>query len=66
MDEDERAAVKATFDVAMKHYTEKPEEARLANDIGELKVDEKLPAVELAAWSIIASQLFNLDETVTR
>jgi len=66
MDTEEREAVKATFDAAMKYYTEKPEEARLANAVGEMVLDEELPDIELAAWSIVAGQVFNLDETVTR
>ena len=62
----ERAVVKETLDAALAHYTAKPEEARLAITTGETKAPETIPAPDLAAWSIVASQLFNLDETVTR
>lgn len=62
----ERAVVKETLDAALTHYTAKPEEARLAIATGESKAPETIPAPELAAWSLVASQLFNLDETVTR
>jgi hypothetical protein len=66
LDEDERSYVKATYDEAIAHYTEKPEQARKAIAVGELKPDEEAPAVELAAWTLVAGQLFNLDETITR
>lgn len=65
-DTPERAVVKETLDAALVHYTAKPEEARLAIASGETKAPETIPAPELAAWSLIASQLFNLDETLTR
>ena len=34
--------------------------------VGEQPVDESIPAAELAAWSVAASALLNLDEAVTR
>jgi len=66
MDAAERAVVKATLTAATEHYTDNPEDARLALSVGETKVSESIAAVELAAWSLVASQLMNLDETVTR
>ena len=62
----ERAVVKETLDAALAHYAANPEEAQLAIVAGESKAPETLPAPELAAWSLVASQIFNLDETVTR
>ena len=62
----ERAVVKETLDAALAHYAANPEEARLAIVTGETKAPETLPAPELASWSLVASQIFNLDETVTR
>ncbi len=66
METDERADVKVTFYKALEYYEEKPEQARLAISVGETKAPESLPAPQLAAWSIVAGQIFNLDETVTR
>ena len=66
LDTAEKDVVKDTLDTALAHYTAKPEEARLAIATGETKAPETIPAPELAAWSLVASQLFNLDETVTR
>ncbi len=66
LDSDERSIVKTTFDAAEKYYTGKPEDARLAIAVGETKPPEDIPAVELAAWTLVAGQLINLDETLTR
>lgn len=66
MSTDEKAAVQKTFESATAYYTQRPEQARLAISVGEKPVDDSLPEVELAAWSLIANQIFNLDETVTR
>jgi hypothetical protein len=66
LESDERSIVKTTFDAAEKYYTGKPEDARLAIAVGETKPPEDIPAVELAAWTLVAGQLINLDETLTR
>lgn len=66
MDTAERAVVKTTLDAAIGHYTGKPEEAALALTAGEARPPESIPAAELAAWSLVAGQLMNLDETLTR
>ena len=34
--------------------------------VGESPRDEKLDAAELAAWTMVASVILNLDETVTK
>ncbi len=65
-DTEDRTAIRETLDKALEYYTAKPEEARLAIATGETKPDETLPAPELAAWSLVTNQIFNLDETVTR
>jgi hypothetical protein len=66
MDTAEREVVQTTLDAAIGYYTGKPEEATLALTAGEAKPPETIPAVELAAWSLVAGQLMNLDETLTR
>jgi hypothetical protein len=63
---DERAHVRATLDNATKYYAANPEDAKLAIATGEMKAPESIPAADLAAWSLVASQILNLDETVTR
>jgi hypothetical protein len=66
LDKEERAAIHETYTSAKKFYDEKPEEAKLALTIGEFAYDQTLPITDLAAWTLVANQLFNLDETVTR
>jgi hypothetical protein len=51
------------------HLTRYNQDADLAKKLianGETKPDEKLPPAELAAHTMVASTLLNLDETVTR
>jgi hypothetical protein len=43
-------------------YTAKPEEAKKAISYGESKPDEKLNPAELAAWTMAANLVMNLDE----
>jgi hypothetical protein len=66
LQEDERAAIKVTLMAAETYYRDKPDQAKLAISTGETPVDKTLSEAELAAWTLVANQLFNLDETVTR
>ena len=66
LDQDERAVVNTTLDRAMEHYAQQPDDARLVLTVGESKAPESIPAADLAAWSLVAGQLMNLDETLTR
>jgi hypothetical protein len=47
-------------------YRAKPDDARAAISFGESKPDEKLDPVSVAAWTMIANLLLNLDEVVTK
>ncbi|MBB5035594.1 PSD1 and planctomycete cytochrome C domain-containing protein [Prosthecobacter vanneervenii] len=47
-------------------YTAKPEEAKKAISYGESKPDDKLNPAELAAWTMVANLVLNLDEVVTK
>ena len=38
--------------------------ALLAKTVGEKKADAKLPAIELAAYALVANTIFNLDEAI--
>ena len=62
----EIAVLKRIFDSASKKYKANPEAAKQLLAVGEAKRDESIPADELAAWTIIASSILNLDETLTR
>jgi len=49
-----------------KRFTTTPEEAKKAVTFGESKPADKLDASELAAYTMVANVLLNLDETVTK
>ncbi|MES2221795.1 MAG: DUF1553 domain-containing protein [Acidobacteriota bacterium] len=49
-----------------KHYAADPKAARELIEVGEKKSDASIPAPELAAWTMVASEMLNLDETVTK
>jgi hypothetical protein len=49
-----------------KHYTADPKAAHDLIAVGERAADPSIPAPELAAWTMVASEMLNLDETVTK
>jgi Protein of unknown function (DUF1553)/Protein of unknown function (DUF1549)/Planctomycete cytochrome C/Concanavalin A-like lectin/glucanases superfamily len=49
-----------------KHYTADPGAARKLVDAGEKKRNPSIPEPELAAWTMVASEMLNLDETVNK
>ena len=49
-----------------KHYDADPKAAHELVSVGEKKSDDSIPAPELAAWTMVASEMLNLDETVTK
>jgi hypothetical protein len=49
-----------------KHYTANPKAAHDLLQVGEKKSDKSIPEPELAAWAMVASEMLNLDETVTK
>jgi hypothetical protein len=56
----------ASFDLIQKHYAADPKAANALIGTGEKKSDASIPAPELAAWTMVASEMLNLDETVTK
>jgi hypothetical protein len=48
------------------HYGSDPAEATALVALGESKPDPALAPAELAAWTMIANQLLNLDESLTK
>jgi hypothetical protein len=54
------------FDEQLARYRKDPAAAEKLLAVGEAKRNEKLDAAELAAWSMVASVILNLDEVVTR
>ena len=47
-------------------YAAKPAEAAKVLKAGEKPADPKLPPVEVAAWTLVCSQMFNRDETLNK
>jgi hypothetical protein len=60
------AVLEKSFDEMQAHYSADPKDARSLVDIGEKKRDRSIPEPELAAWTMIASEMLNLDETVNK
>lgn len=65
-DNDEQSLVKKALDHHLKRYNESPGLAEELITVGASKPDPSLPPAELAAWTLVASQIFNLDETLTK
>jgi hypothetical protein len=49
-----------------KHYAADPKAAQELIGVGEKKRNASIPPVELAAWTMVASEMLNLDETITK
>jgi len=49
-----------------KDYSNNPKAALELVNVGEKKRDPSIPAPELAAWTMVASEMLNLDETITK
>ncbi len=66
LDPTERAFVRSTYDTTLATYRNQPEDAAALISTGESAPPADLDPAELATWTLIASQIFNLDEAVTR
>ena len=64
--EEELAVVRKALQQCLTRYQADPEAAKQAIAVGESKPDPKLEPVELAAYTLIANLVLNLDETITR
>jgi hypothetical protein len=63
---EEVTIIRDTLKALRAHYKEKPEEAKKLIEFGESKADPKLDVSELAAWTMLANQLMNLDEVLNK
>ena len=66
LEERERAVVKKSYQSFLTQFDSRPAEAKKLIATGESAVDPKLPAPELAAWTMVASQILNLDEALNK
>jgi len=48
------------------YYIAHPDEAKKLLEVGEAKVDAKMDPASLAAWTMVANQLMNLDEVLNK
>ena len=62
----EKSVVQATFDKALASFKADQESATKLLATGAKPAPAELPAAELAAWTFVASQILNLDETLTK
>jgi len=60
------AALMTSFEQMRQHYAEDPKAAHSLLEIGEMKRDTSIPEPELAAWTMVASEMLNLDETISK
>jgi hypothetical protein len=49
-----------------KHYSADPAAAHKLVEVGEKPRAPSIPETELAAWTMVASEMLNLDETLTK
>ncbi len=64
--ERERAVARKSYDGFLEQYRASPDGARALLAVGEAQVDETLPPAESAAWTMLASELMNLDEVLNK
>ena len=65
-DESTLAELVALYDAHLAEYATDTEAARKTITIGESKPDESLDVAQLAAWTMVASLVMNLDEVICK
>ena len=63
---DELGVLLRVYQSELTEFQADPESALKLLSYGEAKRNETLPPAELAAWTMIANLILNLDETVTK
>ena len=63
---EERRILIRLYDDSLKRFRANPEAAAKLLAIGDWPRDRSLDAVELAAWTAVASTILNMDETISR
>ncbi len=63
---EELPIVLSSLDDLLKHYQAHPEQAAELIKVGELPVEANVPPVELAAFTMVANELMNLDEVLNK
>jgi aspartokinase len=65
-DQNERKVLIRYLNSQRQHFASQPAEADRLLSLGERRADPKLSPRELAAWTMVASLILNLDETITK
>jgi hypothetical protein len=58
--------IQTTLEKFQKHYAASEEDAKKLIDVGESNVEIQAPPAELAAWTMVANELMNLDEVLNK
>ncbi len=66
LDDEERKVVHASLATMMEIYRANPSDAKKLITTGAKPPPQDIDPAELAAWTIVTSQILNLDETITR
>jgi hypothetical protein len=62
----EVAIVQASLEKFQKYYASSEEDAKKLIDAGDSNVEAVAPPADLAAWTMVANQLMNLDEVLNK
>jgi hypothetical protein len=65
-DDDEVNELMSVYSDHLQHYEANSEAARQLIAVGQLKADEKLDPVQLAAWTMVSNLVLNLDEVISK
>lgn len=63
---EEQESVKATVGRLLEHYRAHADDAKQLTAVGESKADPALDPAQVAAWTMLANQLLNLDEALNK
>ncbi len=66
MNTDERAVMHKLQEDFIAKYEKNPDDAQSLLKVGESPADKTIPPAELAAWTLLASEVLNLDESLTK
>jgi hypothetical protein len=64
--EEEKKVVRASLDELLAYYKAHPEDAKKLIMVGQAKPEPSLDAGNLAAWTMLANELINLDEVLNK
>jgi Protein of unknown function (DUF1553)/Protein of unknown function (DUF1549)/Concanavalin A-like lectin/glucanases superfamily/Planctomycete cytochrome C len=63
---EEASVVQGSVDQLLAYYREHPDDAAKLLAVGEFRADASIDPAELAAWTMLANEMLNLDEVLTK